>query len=61
MAKAKKAKKKRFAVLPDGARHEITGENGRYWVCGNRQFRKAAAAVEIEKEDAPTDGGKPEE
>lgn len=60
MAKAKKAKKKSFAVLPDGARLEITGENGRYWVCGDRQLRKASVVVEIEKEEAP-DGEKPEE
>ena len=37
---AKKAKTVRYAVLPDGSRREITGENGRYYVCGDAQFRQ---------------------
>lgn len=46
---AKKAKTVRYAVLPDGSRREITGENGRYYVCGDAQFRKAAVLTETEK------------
>ena len=61
MAKAKKAKKKSFAVLPGGERHEITKDGGRYWVCGDRQFRKSAVTVETEKEEAPKDGEPAEE
>lgn len=41
----------RYAVTADGERHVITGENGRYWVCGDAQIRKSRAVVE--KEAAP--------
>ena len=47
MAK-KKTDKKRVVVLADGARHEITGETGKYWICGETQFRKALG-YEIEE------------
>ena len=61
MAKAKKAKGKSFAVLPNGEKHEITKDGGRFWVCGYRQFRKSSVTVEIEKEEAPKDGEPAEE
>ena len=48
---AKKGKTVRYAVLPDGSRREITGENGRYYVCGDTQFRKAGVRVEAEKDE----------
>lgn len=47
-----KKKTKRLAVLRDGTKQEITGENGRYWVCGNRQFRKAEVILEEMTKDA---------
>ncbi len=53
---AKNAKKKRYAVTQDGCRAEITGENGRYYVCGDVQFRKAAVTVETKQEEPGRDG-----
>ena len=50
MAK-KKARTIRFLVFPDGERREITGETGKYWLCGETQFRKARA-LEIVEEKA---------
>lgn len=58
---AKKAKTVRYAVLPDGSRREITRENGRYYVCGDVQFRKASVSTETEKietDDEKKDTGK---
>lgn len=52
---AKKAKTIRFAVLSDGDRREITGENGRYYVCGDVQFRKSSVTVENERTDVEPD------
>lgn len=54
---AKKKTGKRLAVLRDGSKHEITGERGRYWVCGDRQFRKAETAVETAPEEKAGDAG----
>ena len=34
---------------------EVTGENGKFWVCGSRQFRKATHKIvrkkEVKKDD----------
>ena len=32
-------------VLTDGRKLEITGEDGKYWVCGERRFRKLSPAI----------------
>ena len=40
MAK-KKVKVVRYLLLPNGERFEITGETGKYWLCGDTQFRKS--------------------
>lgn len=54
MAKKKVGKAIREAVLPGGEAVAITGENGRYWVCGNAQFLKSRVTVrERQKEVAP--------
>ena len=50
---AKKTKK--YAVTADGARREITGEKGRYWLCGEVQIRKSAATVEKEAAEEAED------
>lgn len=47
-----KAKKTNYAVLKSGERYAITGKMGRYWICGDRAFRKANVTVETEKEEA---------
>lgn len=41
MAKKKEAHT-RYFVLPDGKKYKITGEDGKYWICGKTQFRKLA-------------------
>lgn len=45
-----KAKTTNYAVLKSGERYAITGKMGRYWICGDRAFRKANVKVEREKE-----------
>lgn len=50
MATKKKAKAKRVFVLPDGTRYDITGETGKYILCGDTQFRKSANRGEIVEE-----------
>lgn len=50
MAK-KKAKTIRFLIFPDGEKREITGETGKYWICGDAQFRKTRG-LEIVEEKA---------
>lgn len=44
MATKKKTGKK-TAVLPDGTKLAVTGETGRYILCGERQFRRANVTV----------------
>lgn len=48
MAK-KKVKASRFFVLPSGERYEVTGENGKYWLCGDTKFRKSAGRGTVEE------------
>lgn len=48
MATKKKAKK--TAVLADGTKLAVTGDAGRYILCGGRQFRKSNVTV-IEAEE----------
>lgn len=35
----------RMLVLRSGQRFAITGETGRYYICGNTQFRKASPQI----------------
>ena len=39
-------KTERYAILPNGEKQRITGENGRYYICGDHQVRKASVTVE---------------
>lgn len=39
---AKKKSAVAYVVLSDGSRYKITGEDGKYWICGDTQFRKSA-------------------
>lgn len=43
------AKAARYAVTKDGQRLPITGEQGRYWLCGDTQVRKSRASLEEEE------------
>lgn len=47
MATKKKAKKKAVFILKNGTRYDVTGETGKYVLCGNTQFRKSARRGEI--------------
>ena len=47
MATKKKTKKKAVFVLKNGTRYDVTGETGKYVLCGNTQFRKSARRGEI--------------
>lgn len=54
MAK-KSTKQKRYLVFLDGTEIFITGETDRYYLCGERQFRKSNQTIlcvreEVEKE-----------
>lgn len=46
MAK-KKAKTKKVFVLANGDRYDVTGETGKYYICGDTQFRKLGGRGEI--------------
>ena len=39
-------KRERTLVTVGGKRYAITGETGRYYLCGNTQFRKSGAQIE---------------
>lgn len=48
------AKKKEvigYIVTKDGKKYEVTGENGKYWICKNTQFRKLNVVFEKGKEN----------
>ena len=51
MATKKKAKKKTVFVLNDGTRYDVTGETGKFIICGKTQFRKSAGRGEIVTEE----------
>lgn len=43
-----------YIVLPNGKKKEVFGERGRYWVCKDAQFRKAAfELIPCEKKEKP--------
>lgn len=51
---------KKVLVFRDGTEREITGETGKYWLCGDAKFRKLGSAIlQVEEragkqtEDAP--------
>lgn len=45
-----KKKTKKVYVLSNGERYDVTGETGRYFLCGETQFRKAARRGKVVKE-----------
>ena len=51
MATKKKAKKKTLFVLADGTRYDVTGETGKYIICGSTQFRKSAGRGQLVTEE----------
>lgn len=55
---SKKKAKKNLVAIVGGEAHEITGENGRYWICGDKQFRKSAVTVEEKPKESE---GEPED
>lgn len=38
-------------VTKDGKKYEVTGENGKYWICKSTQFRKMNVVFEERKEN----------
>lgn len=40
---------KRYFVLSDGTRYEMTGEDGKYVYCGATQFRRMRGEIVTEK------------
>lgn len=46
-------------AVVDGEKLEITGENGRYWLCGETQVRKARASVENAKTEKKCQENRP--
>lgn len=51
-AKKKEAKETIGTVVTkDGKKYEVTGENGKYWICNNTQFRKMNVVFEERKEN----------
>ena len=51
-----KETKTRFLIFKDGTEKEITDENGKYWICGDTQYRKANPdIVKIKKESVKED------
>lgn len=47
MAKKKEAKEIIGTVVTkNGKKYEVTGENGKYWICKNAQFRKSNVVFE---------------
>lgn len=38
-------------VTRDGKKYEVMGENGKYWICKNTQFRKMNVVFEKGKEN----------
>ena len=54
--------KKKFLILPSGARYEVTDENGKYYVCGDIRFRKMNPMIvdvveEVIKEEKKEEDG----
>lgn len=50
-ATKKKEAKETIGIVAtrDGKKHEVTGENGKYWICKNTQFRKSNVVFEERK------------
>ena len=52
MAKKKEAKGTIGTVVTkDGKKYEVAGENGKYWICKNTQFRKMNVVFDNGKEN----------
>lgn len=51
MAKKKEAKETIGTIVAkDGKKYEVMGENGKYWICKNTQFRKMNVVFEKGKD-----------
>lgn len=56
-------KKAKYVVLAWGEKREITGEEGKYWLCGDTRIRKLSESilrVESATEDEPPKGKAPD-
>lgn len=42
---ASKKTTKRYLYLTNDKKYEVTGENGKYFICGDTQFRKGNAEI----------------
>lgn len=40
LAKKKTAQKEKYLIFSDGSEAAVTGENGKYFLCGNTQYRR---------------------
>lgn len=40
-----------YVVAKGGKKYEVIGENGKYWICKNNQFRKANVVFKKRKEN----------
>lgn len=47
---AKKKEVLGYVVAENGKRYEVIGENGKYWICKNNQFRKISVVFKERKE-----------
>lgn len=48
---AKKKEVLGYVVARDGKKYEVAGENWKYWICKNTQFRKLNVVFEKGKEN----------
>ena len=46
----------KILVFADGSTREITGDGGKYWLCGEERFRKLGKSV-AEIREIPADTG----
>lgn len=47
-------KTEKILVMINGDRHTITGEDGKYWLCGETRFRKLSKQIaSIEEVETP--------
>lgn len=41
LAKKKTAQKEKYLIFSDGSEAAVTGENGKYFLCGKTQYRRS--------------------
>lgn len=42
----------KFLIFKDGSTKEITGDEGKYWICGEERFRKLGRMISEVQETA---------